>query len=357
MDHASTIISHLFSVGRLTLPGIGGLNLIRVPAKRMVHESKIYGPTILLEFQAQDDPDQALDSVQTAQNPKIQKSITKILNDLLNFEESNILNLGRFHKNQNGQFAFDADPELRRTLEKAYPDLEIKILSGKKKQPEKVITTSESFLRPQYDMKKKIGWFFPLIALIATSLLIACLVSCFLQKKFDNAFINAGPAIQIAGDSSSETPIVVDSAKQMATDTFGPADDVGITGLGMTDSMDLTESPDTADDVFYDEFEVMTDANFKNIENLSLDYVLQESATKRLSYDNPCIIVVGSYLRRDLLNNMVKQLNQLEHNIYIEKYGAFYRTAIIYDCNQINTKIFLAQIREELEPKAWILEY
>ena len=108
---------------------------------------------------------------------------------------------------------------------------------------------------------------------------------------------------------------------------------------------------------YYNEYSGDAATNFINVEYMSLDDILQVSATKRIAMDDPCMVVVGSFQRRDLLDKMINTLSELSYNIYIEKYGGFYRTAIIYECQTKNSIDFLHEIRSTIEQKAWILSY
>jgi hypothetical protein len=372
---ALVMVSHLFSRRKLSIPGVGILSLKKLPAKKKVHEAKLYGPSLLIDFEEDTSLEESalmeelVARHQWSRNEARQKLTDlggKIINDVLNFGEAHIMHLGRFRKAPNKAFTFEIDPQIQKSFKMTYPDLALQIVPDKKKQELSKKLQEDYLLGTNFEKKDKIGWFFPLLALIATSLLLACLITCFFQK---NQKVSFTPIIEKPGELITNSSSDPQQSSSAAFDSAQSEDDIQ-TGIDSSIEDPIGEDDLFREDDFSDESQdssqdpeesqssnLPTFSNFEDIENQSLDFILQESAAKRLAYNKACMIVVGSYMRRDLIDKMVRKLQKENYDIYIEKYGSFYRTAIIYECNEKNTSDFLQMIRSNIEEKAWILEY
>jgi hypothetical protein len=374
------MIVELFSRGELSIPGVGVLWIKKIPAKRVPAQKKIYGPTLLVEFKEDTtiksselsgklesmshfSPDEA--------EKKVRETGTAILNNLLNFGESHLHRLGRFHRDDGGNFRFELDSQLQDTLRVIYPDLPLEPLPDENTRSNDVFLDHTFPHGPEYDKRTKTGWFFPFLALIATSLLLACLVSCFIQKRIESQLV---PYL-ISGKQQSPAPRVVPAdsfINDPATGNIFPEDTMEDTHDAAEPSKeDLRNDPAEPQtgqietnmisppppEIHDEAQESMDSYSLTGIESMELDDILRISARKRLSFRKPCMIVVGSYMRRDLIDKMANRLISLEYEVYIEKYGSFYRTAIIYECDSVDTGNFLSKIRNTIEPKAWILQY
>lgn len=368
-------MSHLFTYGELTIPGVGKLWIKKIPAKRVLQEARIYGPTIMVDFKE----DTTIKSTpltgilankhgwsMAMAEEKIREAGTKIINDLLNFGESHLYRFGAFKTDNRGDFSFEMDEQLQKSLRLAYPDLPLQLLPVDLKKPASSVP-AHSF-EPVYERRTKIGWFFPFLALLATSLLLACIITCFIQKRFQKSFV---PVIITKEQPEGKTKAPA------ASDSFGIDKDFNRNGVINWDEQNpedfdpIDDSLENTDDLFEESsmgagpYDSLSDyenesygyLSFKQVESLSLDAMLQLSAKKRLSFSQPCMIVVGSYMRRDLINNMIERLVEMDYEVYVEKFGSFYRTAIIYECASVDARSFLQEIRQRIEPKAWILEY
>ena len=370
MELANEFIHYLFSYGSLDLPGLGRLYIRKIPARKAHYEMKIYGPDLLIEFKEDTSIEKTagsrfirrkFDINKNKAEKKIQKNSTFILNQLLNLGESRIDNFGKFYKDDEEKIKFETDPGLRKLIELQYPDLVIPFFEEKKDSTPEASERSYTNYGQGPEPEQKIGWFFPLLSLIATSLLLACLISCYFQKREGSD--KGLKIIPFLKDSSAATNDVstIDFPKETDPGTVTSPDSLTDDDVFDYEEDDWREESAFEEDTFYNDPAI--DAadplliNFDDIGNLSLDYLLQVSAQKRLAMESPCMVVVGSFLRRDLLNNMVNRLNGDGHNIYIEKYGNYYRTAIIYECYTKDQNEFLDSVRHSIEAKAWVLDW
>ena len=366
MDVTQCYLSYLFTYGELRLPSLGILRLRKVPAKRMIHEKKIYGPDIIIDFE-EDTSIQESHFVKILKNKYgfskneasdlLKQNNTRILNELINVRESSIARLGNLYQDETGHFKFSMDNDLQKALQSGFPDIPIRFTRSivsdvpRKNKPE------TSALSIGFEPQEKIGWFFPLLALLATSLLLACLISCFFQKRFE--FKSNYPV------KKTEITVLPDIPANLAEKI--PGDDQAMINIPLAEQEIPKDSFTPDDPEYYEdrplqvgnsgEFAAPVTPNFGITPDQSLDEMLQLSAQKRKLLNEPCMVVVGSFQRRDLLDKMILRLNELNQNIYIEKYGSFYRTAILFDCQNKDPQVFLREIRKTLEKDAWLLTY
>jgi hypothetical protein len=388
MEIANEFLTYLFTYGELTLPGIGRFYLKKIPSKLASHEKKIYGPTIIIEF----EEDLGAESTgiskvlkhkyswsRSKADRKLSKTTNAILNHLINLKVYAIQGFGKFEMDENGKLLFQKDKELKRSLDILYPDLDIKYIKIEQKTSGTQSIDLPPGFSPTYQKKVKIGWFFPLLALVATSFLFACIISCYMEKNFERK--KGLFSVLLPSSENSETnqnDVKNDSFSDLFenNDSSTQDDSTSVlseeTDLEVQDPSEFEDSADfdaylesyenqeqtkTIENIIKNEEQTELENNFRDVVNMSLDQILQISAAKRNSMSDPCMIVVGSYQRRDLLDKMSNKLNQLGHNIYVEKYGSFYRTAIIYECKTRSKKAFLAEIRTQIDKNAWILTY
>ena len=366
---AKSFLAYLFTYGKLPLPALGVLRLKILGPKLVPQENKIYAPQFHIDFE-EDTSISGSHFTEIVQQKKdlsaeesvaaVHKTTNRILNELLNVRQSVIPGLGTFYPDDEGRYLFRMDPELLESVALCYPDLPLTFISGKSTSaaaaaaipPKQISAVSR-------EPRSKIGWFFPALALLASSLLLACLISCFFQNR-----------IGLSGPFHSLTPI--------EASPFNPEENTLLSQpkIDETGAETLVHPEDSFTELGQDDTEMEQDGLLEEMvesdaepgvsgehsegdlfTSMSMDEILKISADKRRQWSDPCVIVVGSFTSREAVNAMIHRLDELNYEIYVEKFGAFYRTGILTDCQTVKQPGFLSGIRNSLEKDAWILKY
>jgi len=358
MDITNDIISFIFTEKQLSLPGLGMLHLSKSSAYRSPARTKIYSPKFNIELQDSEYDKATNEKFYQYVANKHKKSVRKvedevnkfsidILNDLANFNSAQIENLGSF-KRVNDKIQFEFSPLFNDLLKESYPDFPLLSVEREQKSTEDisthdVVTPISTISSKKTGANGKPGWIFPLIVLTLLSLGFVCLMYClsgvFPDKKVERNSNIENPAV-ITSDSQgkkTEKPNkVLDTASQ-------------ITDSNMT-SQNHSENTSSTD----------SDINKKDIGNLdkiSLEELIELGSDLKSNFNKSCIIIVGSFKRK---SNSIRMKNRLlKDNFipYVEKYGKFYRTGVVFDCDKKPLYKFLEELRNSIDKGSWVLKY
>lgn len=364
MDLTNDIISYIFTEKQLSLPGLGTLYLKQSSASRSPSKRKIYGPKF--DIQLEDtEYDSGINGAfyQYVAN-KNKKSINQIedevhkysislLNDLANYGKANINNLG-FFKRANNKLQFEFSPVFQELLGESYPDLPL-LLIDRKENKENIVTKSEksqditAIDGVRNKKHNKPGWIFPLIVLTLLSLGFVCLMYCLSEViPGDNTYkehSNKKNSTLIATGKDT-------TKKEKQTDTTAIAKPIDT----VKSQIQKQRKPEN---VKNDRRIVnpVTTVQERNLEKIPLAKLIDMSDSLKKSFDKSCIIIVGSFKRKSNSIRMKNRLVRSKFTPYVEKYGKFYRTGVVFDCNEKPLYEFLEELRSSIDKNSWVLKY
>jgi len=359
MDITNDIISFIFTEKQLSLPGLGMLRLSKSSAYRSPARTKIYGPKFNIELQ-DSEYDKAINEkfYQYVAN-KHKKSVRKvedevnkfsigILNDLANFNSAQIENLGSF-KRVNDKIQFEFSPLFNDLLKESYPDFPLLSIDRKQNLSKDISTQDVVTPTPPVSPRKagtngKPGWIFPLIVLTLLSLGFVCLMYCLSGVFPDN---------KVERNSNIEKPAVItpDSQGKKTTEKPNKVLDTAsqIIGSNVTNQNHSENSSSTDSDI--------NQKDLDNLDKISLEELIDLGSDLKSNFNKSCIIIVGSFKRK---SNSIRMKNRLlKDNFvpYVEKYGKFYRTGVVFDCDKKPLFKFLEELRNSIDKESWVLKY
>ncbi len=70
-----------------------------------------------------------------------------------------------------------------------------------------------------------------------------------------------------------------------------------------------------------------------------------------------CIIIAGSFMMNENIDEMANKIRSLGYEVYTEKYGYYIRVGFAFPCDDddLNLKLFIEEIRAKLSKSAWYL--
>ncbi len=364
MDLTNDIISYIFTEKQLSLPGLGTLYLKQSSASRTPSKRKIFGPKF--DIQLKDvDYNTELNSafyqfVANKHNKKvnqiedeIHKYSISLLNNLANFGEATINNLGVFKRiNDNLQFEFS--PIFQELLKESYPDLPLLLIDRNQNKKNIIAGTTKNEIHSQNESIRKKehhkpSWIFPLIVLTLLSLGFVCLMYCLSGVIPDD---NSRKETSNKQNYTQVTTKIDTSAKNRINDTITKA---------KSDSTIKSQTQNSAD-IENEEIDKTTDdinvlSENRDLEKISLAELIDLGDSLKNSFNKSCIIIVGSFKRRSNSIRMKNRLVKSNFTPYVEKYGKFYRTGVVFDCNEKPLYAFLKELRDSIDKDSWVLKY
>jgi len=349
MNLNNDIIVFLFSEGKISFPGLGILSISMKSAKRSPSKNKIYGPKyeVSLSDTRHDDNlnkrfTEYLSSKYRISPKKAEKEINnysiKLLNNLANFNSAQIDNLGEFSRRKDKiQFSFsnifeeltnESNPDFPLLLVKRRPEQKVITAPIPNKKSKNIVIRTD---------KNEPSWLFPFITLTVISLLFVCFMLC-ISALFDK--------------SNDPSNLKEDNTIK--------------NGIGINDTTDsgveeIFKSEISKDSTLEKDFKVdkeeIVPINANELEKFSIDELISMGPQLKDQFNKSCIIIVGSFHRKSNADRMVKRLAQKSFTPYIEKYNRFYRTGVVFDCNEKPLYQFLDELRSTIENGAWVLKY
>jgi len=68
-----------------------------------------------------------------------------------------------------------------------------------------------------------------------------------------------------------------------------------------------------------------------------------------------CIIITGSYLDQQNMDDMASRIRKMGYEVYTEKYGYYTRVGFKFPCEDVNLKLFIEKIRANISKESWYL--
>lgn len=80
-----------------------------------------------------------------------------------------------------------------------------------------------------------------------------------------------------------------------------------------------------------------------------------ESAKRKVIQPSECIIITGSYLDQQNMDEMSSKIRMMGYEVYTEKYGYYTRVGFKFPCDDVNLKLFIQEIRANISKESWYL--
>jgi hypothetical protein len=349
MIRSHELISYLFTYGKLVLPGIGTLKIVRQSARAAHHEFKTGFEIVETTQPELEELKNWLQSLFKLNEADLIKFIAdQALQYKRELDQNKYISLpflGRVFRDESYKLQFEVDKQLSLSLEYAYPDLPLSYF-----QPEQAeFKTKVSFESDNTVVQKEtsIPWYIYLGGVLTAAFLLSLAISYF------GGF---GPFSQ-------------KEIKHSRTD-------LNEQHLPNPDTSNIFENEDTLQDNISDQSEnqvgkVSPEAtDKKNSEQITkprketnkpvlpsneLTVLLDKSKATRLQLSNPLIIIVGSFKKPAQVFKMIKTLESAGYKSFVSKYDGFYRTGIMIDVTPESSDSLLNEIKANIEKNAWIL--
>ncbi len=380
MDINNEIVSFLFSVGKVNLPGLGLLKLDKSSSVISPAKTKISGPRYSVNFiEKEFDEDNHSKFIEYLSGKyskdrkyfeeKVRKTSAVILNNLLNFGSAEIKNLGTISI-KNGNKIFEMMPFLKEVLHKSYPDLPIVYINRKNnvdfidknenKNKNKNKNISGLYTQKR-DRNNKGGWLFPLIMLTLMSLVLVFLIYCLFY------FVDSGKSKKMK--TQPEISVVKDTVKDIGSATEDKifekyaSSDSSASEVEKNSSKkdeqnnEMTTSSTDKNKVIDNKNTAVNSNKFKDLDKINLTELLNFGPELINQYDKSCIIIVGSFVKKSNASRMLQKMYNDGFTPYVERYGEYHRTGVIFDCNERPLYDFLQELRDTIDKESWILKY
>ncbi len=360
MDINNEIVSFLFSVGKVNLPGLGLLKLDKSSSIISPSKTKISGPKYSVKFiEKEFDEEIHHKFVEYLANKysknkeyfdkKVKKTSAVILNNILNFGTTEIKNLGTISIKEEKK-TFEMMPFLREVLDKSYPELpmvyinrknDISFVDKRNKQNTMGLYTKER-------KSNKKGWVFPFVMLTLISLVFVFLLYClfYIIDSEQPTTTTTQTTIAAVKDSSAAKDSNSVLQEDKIFEQFAENNSTTSNTKKTTPNKKADKKPKIANS---DEFKDLDKINLTELLNFGPELISQ--------YDKSCIIIVGSFVKKSNASKMLQKMYNDGFTPYVERYGEYHRTGVIFDCNERPLYNFLQELRDTIDKGSWILKY
>jgi len=378
MDYTNDIISFLFAEGKIELPGLGTLTLSKTSAHRNPTKNRITGPKYRFELFDSDKTSvnnskfsEYISNKYNKDRKKVDSEINKysinILNDLANFNKATIENLGYFSR-KNNKINFSVSPLFMELLNESYPNFPLLLVNRKheekiKDEKIKIAPLPLSKTDTKRKRKRKNPWLTPFLVLTAISLIFVCFVYCvsglFKSDVVENKNISQNDTIENSiinnqkTDSSNKSTFEDKGISNLDTNENEKSKNNQTYEVDSSTMLDENNKIENTDNIELDN----NNERINNLEKIDLEKLIALGPQLKNGYNKSCIIIVGSFHRKSNADKMIKHLDKSGYKPYSEKYGKFYRTGVIFDCNKQSLFDFLQQFRQSINKGSWILKY
>lgn len=375
MNISNDIISFLFSFRKITLPGLGTILINRYSSKRNPVKNKLEGPGFYCDFQY-DKYDEGLVNtfVEFISNKynldkhkaesKFNKYSLELLNDIANFGNATIQNLGKFSR-KNDKLEFNFSDIFNEIIKNSYPEQSLVAVKRNVIKGNENIKDNNSY--KSHSKKKNNNsnnnLIFPLIILTIASIVLICFLNCLFNifNKFDtNSGIKAATEDTISSNNTNK--LSSDTSEEFPLDTIennSTAQSNDSLNSNINNNAEKNSNTDiiTSNNAENNSTDSTTNIKTDTIKKISLDELIKMSPELRKSYEKSCIIITGSFIKKYYANRMIKRLSKYGYSPYSEKFGKFHRTGVIFDCNKKPLNEFLRELKRNIEPESWVLKW
>ncbi len=358
MDISNEIVSFLFSVGKVNLPGLGLLKLEKSSSVISPAKTKISGPKYSVKFIEKEFDEKIHHKfVEYLSNKyskekayfeeRIKKTSAIILNNVLNFGSTEIKNLGKIAIKDEKK-TFEMMPFLQEVLDKSYPDLPMVYINRKNdidfvdKKDNKNITGLYTAKKRKRNSK---GWILPLIILTLISMVLVLLLYALFyvidsgeSKKTPSTKQTAIAIVKDTTTTKDSTLASEDKIFEQYAENDSSVSDTKNTPLKGNNDKGKKSKPKTKPKKNKKIKKKSTVANsdeYKDLDKINLTELLNFGPELINQYDKSCIIIVGSFIKKSNASKMLQKMYNDGFTPYVERYGEYHRTGVIFENNSV----------------------
>ncbi|HAY71526.1 MAG TPA: hypothetical protein DCX89_06520, partial [Saprospirales bacterium] len=261
--------------------------------------------------------------------------------------------LGRIYLDDRQKVKFEADIELQKCLEFAYPDLPLNYYQPQqylqKIQQEASIQRAVSSDPLESSKKAVIPWYVYLTGIILAAFLLSLGISYFAGFK------------PFTGSSESDHKTIEASTEPPNYDSTNIFEEEPVISDTQEMQMPLKEiSPETEQPEINSTIEAKKKVTVPKTDEAKpsheeINRIIELSQQNKSQISNPLIIIVGSFKMPDEVKKMLHSIESGGYQGFVIKYEEYYRTGILMDHPATQTDSVLNDIKEKIEKDAWIL--
>lgn len=410
------IIDSLLANGKCSIDGLGTFILNKDLPQVDSQNQRIDAPKTSVSFEDSIHDDFKLDNellkVYPFSEDKSKKVVSlfanKVVNGLINFDHIELRNLGVLRNNKkNNGLAFTISPTLNDVIKASQPDVDLKPFLDAKAEAEKQATQEAARLKKAEDEKK---------ARIEKEK--AAQLKKELEKKEADRLKKAEAEKLKAKQATSippakpKSPITNPVVKETVVPASSKVLESPVAAQSSVESIKSNAAPPIKenevyihkdDEGFFSKYlpwilllllligvgwgfkkivsmiSIQTDNSEVAIENdgsntqSTTDQVIQpddgegEGSTATTPSDpeeevkekpvqpSECIIITGSYLDQQNMDEMASKIRKMGYEVYTEKYGYYTRVGFKFPCQDVNLKLFIEEIRAKISKESWYL--
>ena len=297
----------LLEKGSISLKGIGSIKIERNSAILLPAEQNLLPPSynlVLVEQMDQPYDEQYYFDLYLGGSKYSWSDFNQlVLNHLMNYGKFQINGVGSLIREASGKISYSADAETLQLLNTGYPVISLKPVKRE-------YTPTHLELNPEpLNIKQKKTWGIKRFLVLISMFLVAMMMYRYLDYMFQ-------------WSAKSEDEIV--------------------------GAMDL-ESHDYGIENVKKDAKISTADNAETVSAKSEEIdVLSEESLR-------CIIITGSFKRTANADRMIKRLTDMGYSTYTEKFGAYTRVGVAFECAESKLIDSITSIRKKVNIQSWFL--
>lgn len=359
IDVAKSIRSVLDKGKGVGINGIGTIKLVYLPAKFGEQRKTILPPSVDMELTEDKSDNKALIKAISEENQISKKKAKKVLekftkrvfNGLVNFGKVNIQGIGVIEKSGDGDIIFTADQEFTDQYFKDLPEVEAKFIDRSQ-----IVEEEATPVIPPSNGDK-------------TESFEATLERIADKAAQEEATDTEAAAYSsaMASDASTSEVMQVDSdqQKEFIPTEWSPTEEKKknylvpiLIGLGIL--LLIFGGIKMCQYIQSDQSDIPTSVEEQkakeNEDDAALSDMNPSQDTTQMVIPDECIIITGVFASQVNIDNMVATIEANGYSAYLEPFGPYTRTGIIFACQDVVLEDYIRTVRSNISANAWYLE-
>ena len=370
---------------KVYIPEVGTFNVLQSPARISDDKSRIYPPTLDIEFKDGLSDDKSLKKyIQDTgkfSNKKINTAITEysqsIYNNLINLNANKIDGIGALSRNEElDKVTFEPTLDLFTKEYKNLKPLSIHPIDRIKENTaiDHAVNMEGQVVRAE----SKYRWLQPILAGILIAALVVLAWTIYSDRNTDSMLyhnpdessevqeeINSNDAVDTFFDEASTKKELSLDAKYKEVDK-------------MLDGDPTSEESEAKLDEELEELEDNTKSNLDAVAKVKTEVVdvvkdipkaiIEETVTEKtaetpknkyeaiIPQSGKCIIILASLKKASNITRMISVIERDGKKAYTSQYKGITRVGFTFDCSNVDLDVYLTDIRKRLASKAWYLD-
>ncbi len=374
---------------KVYIPEVGTFNMLQAPARISDDKSRIYPPTLDIEFKDGLSDDISLkryiQDTGEFSNKKINSAITEysqaVYNNLINLKVNKIDGVGALLRNEElDKVTFEPTLDLFTKEYKNLKPLSIHPIDRIKENIaiNHVVDTQDQVVRAE----SKYRWLQPIIAGIMIAALVV-LVWTIYSDKDSMLYNNPDETSEVLEEDNTNAVTdtffdEADTKKDVTLDAKYKEVDKMLDEVPTSDEPVKAEEPEAKLDEELEELvdntksdiDAIAEVETKPIEEVkeipksTIDEVVVEKTPEipRSKYEaiipqsGKCIIILASLKKATNITRMISVIERDGKQAYTSQYKGITRVGFTFECSNVDLDVYLTDIRKRLSSKAWYLD-